>query len=164
MGAVGFLRSFLAVTFFALLGGDPASAQSVTATIPAGDSPRGIAVNPATNKVYVVNELSNDVTIIDGATNATATVAVGPRPQYIAANPSTNRIYVSNGGNSSQSVIDGATRAVTPLPTGGNGPFVVNPATNKAGIPRWWRRLRWAAPASPSVTRTTGFSPIRSTG
>jgi YVTN family beta-propeller protein len=131
MRAVGLLRWFSAVTFLALLDDGSASAQSVSATLPAGASPRGIAVNASTNKVYVANEFSNDVTIVDGATQSTATVAVGPRPQYIAVNPNTNRIYVSNGGNSSQSVIDGATLAVTPLPTGGNGPFVVNPATNK---------------------------------
>lgn len=131
MRAAGFLRSFLAVTALALQAGGPASAQSVSATLPTGPGARGVAVNPATNRIYVVNEFSNDVTVIDGATNATARLPVGPRPQYVTVNPNTNRIYVSNGGNSSQTVIDGATLATTTLPTSGNGPFVVNSATNK---------------------------------
>ncbi len=108
-----------------------ARAQSVAATVAVGADPRGIAINPNTNRIYVANESSNSVTVIDGATHATSTIAVGPRPQYIAVNPATNRIYVSHGGNSTQAVIDGATQAVTMLPTGGNGPFVVNTATNK---------------------------------
>jgi YVTN family beta-propeller protein len=100
-------------------------------TIPAGTDPSGIAIDLAANRIYVANEFSNSVTVIDGNTNATQTVAVGPRPQYIAVNPVTRRVYVSHGGDSSQFVIDPATLAVTRLPTGGNGPFVVNPVTNK---------------------------------
>ena len=34
-----------------------------------------MAVNPVTNKIYVANVGSNNVTVIDGATNATTTVA-----------------------------------------------------------------------------------------
>jgi YVTN family beta-propeller protein len=129
MGITGSSRLLLAV--LALMAAVPAWPQSIAATLPAGASPRGIAVNAATNRIYVVNEFSNDVTVIDGATHATSTVTVGPRPQYITVNPDTNRVYVSNGANSSQSVIDGATLAVAALPTGGNGPFVVNRSTNK---------------------------------
>ena len=36
-----------------------------------------MAVNPATNKIYVANWTSNNVTVIDGATNATTTVSAG---------------------------------------------------------------------------------------
>ena len=39
-----------------------------------------MAVNPVTNKIYVANWGSNDVTVIDGATNATSTVAAGTEP------------------------------------------------------------------------------------
>ena len=37
-------------------------------------------MNPVTNKIYVANECSDNVTVIDGATNATTTVAVGISP------------------------------------------------------------------------------------
>ena len=38
-----------------------------------------VAVNPVTNKIYVANYGSNNVTVIDGATNATTTVSRGHR-------------------------------------------------------------------------------------
>jgi YVTN family beta-propeller protein len=114
-----------------LLFAPPAAAQAVIANLAAGSDPSAVVVNAATNKIYVANESSNTVTVIDGASHATASVAVGPRPQYITVNPATNRIYVSNGGDSTQSAIDGATLAVSTLATGGNGPFAVNPQTNE---------------------------------
>jgi YVTN family beta-propeller protein len=55
----------------------PAQAQSVTATITAGALPSAVAVNPVTNKTYVANQDSNNVTVIDGATNNTTTVPAG---------------------------------------------------------------------------------------
>jgi len=38
-----------------------------------GNLPYAVAVNPVTNKVYVVNYGSSTVTVIDGATNGTTT-------------------------------------------------------------------------------------------
>ena len=55
-----------------------------------------MAVNPVTNKIYVANQNSNTVTVIDGATNTTATVAAGNTPFAVAVNPVTNKIYVTN--------------------------------------------------------------------
>jgi len=68
-----------------------AYAQSVTATVAAGTSPRAVAINPVTNKIYVANTNSNNVTVIDGATNTVVTtVAVGSTPFAVAINPVTN--------------------------------------------------------------------------
>ena len=47
-----------------------AHAQSVTVTVNVGNQPHSVAVNPVTNKIYVANSSSNDVTVIDGATNS----------------------------------------------------------------------------------------------
>ena len=55
-----------------------------------------MAVNPVTNKIYVANIDSNNVTVIDGATNATTTVRRDPAPYAVAVNPVTNKIYVAN--------------------------------------------------------------------
>ena len=52
-------------------------ATNTTTAVAAGDFPDAVAVNPVTNKIYVANQSSNDVTVIDGATNATTTVTVG---------------------------------------------------------------------------------------
>ena len=61
-------------------------ADYVTATVTVGTYPWAVAVNPVTNKIYVVNEGSYNVTVIDGATNGTATVGTGNRPYAVAVN------------------------------------------------------------------------------
>jgi YVTN family beta-propeller protein len=48
-----------------------------TTTVSAGTNPRAVAVNAVTNKIYVANEGSNNVTVIDGTTNTTTTVSAG---------------------------------------------------------------------------------------
>jgi YVTN family beta-propeller protein len=122
----------LAAACLALAAPLAASAQSVLATVPTGATPRAVAVNPTTHRVYVANEFSNNVSVLDGTSGAViATVPVGPRPQYIAVNPATNKVYVSNGGDSTQTVIDGGTLATQNLATGGNGPFDVDTARNR---------------------------------
>ena len=108
--------------------------------------PAGLAVNPATNKIYVANAGGN-VTVIDGATNSTTTVADpnanGLAPTAVAVNPVTNKIYVVNAtpnpapggtGPGNVTVIDGATNSTTTVtdpnafdPVG----VAVNTITNK---------------------------------
>jgi YVTN family beta-propeller protein len=70
--------------------------QSVVATLSAGSGPASVAANPVTNKIYVANRNSNDVTVIDDATGTQSTVLVGSRPYAIAVNTVTNKIYVAN--------------------------------------------------------------------
>ena len=94
-----------------------AQAQSVTATVAAGVTPRAVAVNPVTNKIYVANSNSNNVTVIDGATNSTATVAAGGFPFAVAVNPVTNKIYVANVNSNNVTVITPSTDTTLPLTT-----------------------------------------------
>jgi DNA-binding beta-propeller fold protein YncE len=142
------LLMLLAFTVFGM--SLPTLAQVVTATIPAGIGPFGVAVNPATNKIYVANltcDVSNlpcpspgTVTVIDGATNSTATVNVGVYPYAIAVNPTTNKVYVANAcGNdvncqslSTVIVIDGATNNTVTVNAGAY-PYSLslNSATNQ---------------------------------
>jgi YVTN family beta-propeller protein len=140
MGRSYSLRDIATFVFFAwamwLLLPYPARAQSIVATVAAGTDPRAVAVNPATNRIYVANEFSNDVTVIDGATHATTRVAVGRRPQYVGVNSVTNRIYVANGQDSSVSVIDGATLAVSTLAVNGAGPILVDESANRIYVIR----------------------------
>jgi YVTN family beta-propeller protein len=80
-----------------------------------------VAVNTVTNKIYVANYASGNVTIIDGSTNSTTTVPAGLRPVAVAVNEATNKIYVANHGDALQfggdpgsvTVIDGATGSTT---------------------------------------------------
>jgi len=72
----------------------------VTATIPVGSWPAGVAVNPLTNTIYVTNYGGPSLSIINGATNVvTATIpntSVGDTPLGVAVNPVTNKVYVTD--------------------------------------------------------------------
>jgi len=53
----------------------------VVTTVTVGSAPYGVAVNPAGTRVYVTNNNSDNVSVIDTATNTVAaTVAVGFSP------------------------------------------------------------------------------------
>src|SRR5271166_4395024 len=74
----------------------PVFAQKVIATVPVGSVPYAAAVNPVTNKTYIVNFISDNVTVIDGATFSTTNVTVGSHPVAVAVNSVTDKIYVAN--------------------------------------------------------------------
>lgn len=94
--------------------GQRLQAQGVVATDTVGTYPAGIAVNPASNTIYVTNHDSNTVSVINGANNTViAAVPVGNHPIAIGVNPVTNTIYVGNYGETTVSVISGVTNTVT---------------------------------------------------
>lgn len=95
--------------------------------------PIGIAVNSATGKIYVANEFSNTVSIIDETTDKVqATIKVGSFPYGIDVNPLNNRVYVANRGSNTISVIDGSTNLKMADVHVGNSPIdvAVNPSSN----------------------------------
>jgi len=103
----GFLLLCLLATATTLIG------QTNPYTIPVGTIPNALAINPATNQIYVVNSGGDTVSLIDGG-NLTAPVVrviVGSLPADAVVNPVTNKIYVSNSGDGTISVIDGANLA-----------------------------------------------------
>jgi YVTN family beta-propeller protein len=98
-----------------------------------------VAVNPVTNKIYVANFGSNNVTVIDGVTNITSTVGVGSGTPAVAVNPVTNKIYAPTLGtpptfaDSGIAVIDGATNTTSTVGLGNSNQVIaVNPVNNKA--------------------------------
>jgi DNA-binding beta-propeller fold protein YncE len=93
-----------------------------------------IAVNPATNRIYVLDINTNSVTAIDGDTKATTTIPVGLGASVIVLNPVTNKIYVSNGSESTVSVIDGETNYVTTVPVPAPSFMAVNPSSNQVYV------------------------------
>ena len=87
-------------------------AVNVSNPITTPSQPFAVAVNPATNKVYVANFGANNVSVIDGATNAiTTTVAAGTNPNALAIDAAQNLIYVANLNSDSVTIIDGASNA-----------------------------------------------------
>ncbi|MEV6183330.1 YncE family protein, partial [Streptomyces sp. NPDC052015] len=56
-----------------------------TVTIPVGDSPVRVAITPDGSHAYVTNSASDDVSVIDTATNTvTTTIPVGDSPVGVA--------------------------------------------------------------------------------
>jgi YVTN family beta-propeller protein len=95
--------------------------------------PIGIAVNPSTSKVYVVNEFSNTVSVIDTNTDTVkSTISLGNFPYGIDINPLNNRIYITNRGSNTVSVLDGSVDTKLHDITVGKSPvgIAVNPSAN----------------------------------
>jgi YVTN family beta-propeller protein len=110
-------------------------------------TPLDVAVNPATNKIYVLSGiLGSSVYVIDGNVDqVTAIISVPDGDAALAVNPATNRIYVSTQygctsacgpGIGSVVVIDGLTNSIianvaTAAYYPSNFSVGVNPATNR---------------------------------
>ena len=68
-----------------------------------------MGVTPSEDNYYVINQGSNDVTVIDGDTlQPIDLIPVGASPGAVVVDPLTNRIYVANQDSNNVSVIDGA--------------------------------------------------------
>ncbi|HTH64466.1 MAG TPA: invasin domain 3-containing protein [Gemmatimonadales bacterium] len=78
--------------------------------IPVGSFPIAVAVNPLTNRVYVVNQSSNDVSVINGSTQTViTTVTTFYNEASLAVDAVNNKVYVGVSGLSYLLVIDGQT-------------------------------------------------------
>lgn len=72
-----------------------------------------VAVDPVTDTFYLADFLSDQVTVVNGATGAvTATITLGAHTEGIAVDPATDTIYVSEASDVI-AVISGATDVVT---------------------------------------------------
>ncbi|MFP3265553.1 MAG: YncE family protein, partial [Acidilobus sp.] len=73
--------------------------------------PWGIAYDPSNGYIYVANNGSGTVSVINGTT-VIATIRVGQGPTGVAYDPSNGYIYVTDAGSDSVSVINSATNTV----------------------------------------------------
>jgi len=80
--------------------------NSVIGSIDVGESPRRIVVNPESNIVYVTNQGSNDVSVIDGANNSVIDSIPVNSPFEMAINPDLNKVYVTFYGTDELTIID----------------------------------------------------------
>jgi YVTN family beta-propeller protein/VCBS repeat-containing protein len=69
----------------------PAEA-AITATLPAGSTPEGIAISRDGTHVYVANTGSSTMSVIDTTNNTVATIATGPT-HFVALSPDGTRLY-----------------------------------------------------------------------
>jgi YVTN family beta-propeller protein len=87
--------------------------------VSAGAGARGIAINEATDTIYVANTAAGTVSVIDGAScNASvhrgcgrraAVAPVGLSPRRLVVDELTNTIYVTNAGSDTVTMLDGRT-------------------------------------------------------
>jgi YVTN family beta-propeller protein/cysteine-rich repeat protein len=89
------------------------AAGTVSATVPVGNGPWGVAVHPRGTELWITNRGGRSVSVIDLATRAvTATIIVGRVPLGIVFDASGTRAYVASYGDDRVDVIDTATRTV----------------------------------------------------
>lgn len=89
---------------------------------------------PITSKVLIVNNGSNNVTILNSKDNSlAATVPVGTAPSAIAIHSTTNKAYVANSGSGNISILDTLTNTVTGTMSTSANPWelAINPQTNR---------------------------------
>lgn len=168
---------------------DGVTNTTTTVVDPNAYQPYGIAVNPATNKIYVANYgvdskgvlHGGNVTVIDGATNATTTItdphAGGLACVALAVNPVTNKIYVANlppgpygGPAGNLTVIDGATNTTTTVALENpayeallpSSAIAVNPTTNKIYVTNYNNGTYGLGPES-AVTVIDGATNVTTT-
>ncbi len=86
---------------------------------------------------YVTNSVSDDVSIIDTATNdVVKTVSVGDFPFGVGISPDRTKVYIANVNSKSVSVISTVTKSVTKTISLSDSPYgvVFNPAGTKAYV------------------------------
>lgn len=101
--------------------------------LPVGSYPIGIGVNSVTNKLYVANQFSNSISVIDSSTDIIEnTIQVDNFPYDLEVNPFNNRIYVTNRESNTISVIDGSTNQRLSNINVGDSPvgISINPSLN----------------------------------
>ena len=105
-----------------------ARADQQIAKIPVGSQPLHVAVSPDNHYVYVSNNLSGTVTVLDAFNNyalATTITVGGTNLQGIAVSPNNSKIYVVNTAANNVAVISTASWTVTSTIPVGNYPLEV---------------------------------------
>jgi DNA-binding beta-propeller fold protein YncE len=95
-------------------------------------SPLGLAVNPATNKIYVALYFGPGIAVADGNTNQATIVTLSVlEPMAVAADPQTDRIYVTSYFGETV-VLDGSNnQVVATVTTNGSDGAAVNVPLNR---------------------------------
>jgi YVTN family beta-propeller protein len=70
--------------------------NKISATIPVGSDLQAVAVNPATNILYVANSAGNSVSVISGVTNTVvSTLTVKTSPDSLVITTETGSAFVT---------------------------------------------------------------------
>jgi len=161
-----------------------ASSPTVVSTLPVGTQPSAVAVNTATGVAVVVNQGSNDITLIalsapapslcPGLTTfpgvCKASISVGSKPTEVAVDPIRSLAVVANNGSKTISLVDLASGTVkatinSPTPSGASQlqpvSVGVNPLTGLALVANQSTNMATILdlkPNPPAVAGTVGIS------
>ena len=99
--------------------------------------PKGVAVNPRTNRIYVSSRDNDALMVVDGPSNSKiAQIPVCDEPFGVDANSMTNKIYVACFASGVVNVINGDTNTVIKtIPVGPEPTYVgINEKTNRVYV------------------------------
>jgi len=104
-----------------------------------GGDPEGIAVNTATNKIYILNPGNGTVTVIDSKSGTIKNIPVGlgysgSCPYCIGVDSRKNKIYVANTISDTVSVIDGNSDTVQKTVPVGRYPTFIYTTSNQTYV------------------------------
>ncbi|MFI5492341.1 YncE family protein [Actinoplanes sp. NPDC051859] len=101
----------------------------VVGTIPVGAEPEGVAVSPDGRTVYVANQNSRILSVVDAATQRVTPVKLRNTPRFVATSTDGSLVYVSlyekDMSGSGVAVVDAASRRVVRYLTTGRQPFTL---------------------------------------
>jgi YVTN family beta-propeller protein len=110
-------------------------------------SPYAVAYDSGTQQMFVVNDLSNNVSVISGANNSLVTgIGVGGQPMAIAYDPSAGEMFVANSLSNNVSVVSDSSDTVVASIAVGSSPegiaydsgsgevFVTNYGSNNVSV------------------------------
>ncbi|HWG49452.1 MAG TPA: YncE family protein [Candidatus Acidoferrales bacterium] len=110
-----------------------ANVNAITTTIPVGTNPVAVVGNNSNNKVYVVNQGSNDVTVISTIDNfVLSTIPVGTSPIWGVMATDGVHAFIVNQGSNDVSVIDTfLDKVIATIPVGSSPNYAVFEPTNQ---------------------------------
>jgi len=99
-----------------------ADRPAVRASINVGTEPQGVVVAPDSRTVYVANQHSHVLSVIDVASRAVSSVGLAHTPRFVAVSRDGAQVYVSmyedDLSGSGVAIVDAATKAVRYVNTG----------------------------------------------
>ena len=114
----------LFIGIFLLSAVNMVNALGVTATIPVGKAPMGVAYDSAKGEIFVTNGQDNTISVISDSTNTVvATIPGGAYPYGVAYDSAKGEIFVVNLHGNSLSVISDSTNAVVATIPVGESPY-----------------------------------------
>lgn len=114
-----------------------AATDTVTTTIPDDNYPTGLAVSPNGDDLYVVNQSTNTVSVIDAASDTVDTIDEGVALFGVAVSPDSGSIYVTDYVGDTVSVIDASEVSIPTISAPGDE-SAANVGDTLTAVPGTW--------------------------